>query len=166
MDYYEDEYQIADEAWFDPEQTAEALLDAIRENVNSNVNTIAAACALENELSEQAIRFNAILNILQNAFIKCERGEISKQQAVEETEDAVREIKDNCKALYLANVNIPDEELSESEIALLHEVIVGSKDIVTARKKVLEDSPYGSASESYYESLLSLPDYDGDEEYE
>lgn len=144
----------ANEALFDAEQTTEALLDAIRTNVNANVNSIDAAAALENKLSEQAASFNQCLTTMANAYRKCEAGEISREQAMDECKPCVDALKSHCEALNLSGVSVGSGDITEEEIAMLREVITGAKDIVAARKRELEDCPINSvASEGFMSSL-------------
>lgn len=147
----------ANEALFDAEQTTEALLDAIRTNVNSNVNSIDAAAALENKLSEQAASFNQCLTTMANAYRKCEAGEITREQAMDECKPCVDALKSHCEALNLSGVSVGSGDITEEEIAMLREVITGAKDIVAARKRELEDCPINSvASEGFMSSLYGM----------
>lgn len=144
----------ANEALFDAEQTTEALLDAIRTNVNANVNSIDAAAALENKLSKQAASFNQCLTTMANAYRKCEAGEISREQAMDECKPCVDALKSHCEALNLSGVSVGSGDITEEEIVMLREVITGAKDIVAARKRELEDCPINSvASEGFMSSL-------------
>ena len=69
------------ESMFDPEQTTAELLDNVKANVANTVKTVDAAASLENKLSEEAAQFNACLTTMSNAIRKCERGEISREEA-------------------------------------------------------------------------------------
>lgn len=148
----------ATEAMFDAEQTAQSLLDAIRQNVNSKVNSIDAAAALENKLSEQAASFNECLTNMSNAYRKCEAGEITREQAMNECAPCVAALKSHCEALNLSGVNFGSGDITEEEIAMLREVIVGAKDIVAARKTDLEShhDAMHDASEGFMSTLSGM----------
>lgn len=146
------DYGLAFESALDPEQTADSLLSAIRQNVNSQVNSIEAAAALENKLSEEAVSFNQCLLTLDNTFSKLSAGEIDKDEALATSRPIVAALKTKCKALSLAGARFSEDDISEEEIAIIREVIVGAKDIVSARKKELEDCSTSSASEGYMNS--------------
>lgn len=129
------------ENMFDPEQTTVTLLEAVKANVAKTVKTVDAAASLENKLSEEAAQFNACLTTMSNAIRKCERGEISREEMLAECAPCVTALKEKCVALKLADVKTTGDDITEDEIAMLREYIVGCKDIVADRKKELQDCP-------------------------
>ena len=126
---------------FDAEQTAASLLESVKVNVENTVKTVDEAATLENKLSEEAAQFNTYLTTMSNAIRKCERGEISREEMLAECAPCVTALKEKCAALKLTNTKITGDDITEDEIAMLREYIVGCKDIVAARKKDLQDSP-------------------------
>ena len=126
---------------FDAEQTTVTLLEAVKANVANTVKTVDAAASLENKLSEEAAQFNACLTTMSNAIRKCERGEISREEMLAECAPCVTALKEKCVALKLSNVKVTGNDITEEEIAMLREYIVGCKDIIADRKKELQDSP-------------------------
>lgn len=142
------------ESMFDPEQTTAALLDAVKVNVTKTVKTVDEATALENKLSDEAAQFNACLTTMSNAIRKCERGEISREEMLAECAPCVTALKDKCSALKLADVKTTGDDITEEEIAMLREYIVGCKDIVAAHKQELQDCPVTSAASEGVMSAL------------
>ena len=137
---------------FDAEQTAASLLESVKVNVENTVKTVDEAATLENKLSEEAAQFNTYLTTMSNAIRKCERGEISREEMLAECTPCVTALKEKCAALKLTNTKITGNDITEEEIAMLREYIVGCKDIVAARKKDLQDSP---AAEAATEGVLA-----------
>ena len=135
--FIEDNY--ASESLFNPEIKTADLLDAVRSKIETTVKTVDQAVSLENRLSEEAAKFNDCLNTIMNAARKYERGEIEKADMLEECKPCVNALKNECMALSLSNINVDSEDISEEEIAMLREYIVGCKDIVAERKKFLQD---------------------------
>ena len=147
------------ESMFDAEQTAAKLLDAVKANVEKTVKTVDAAVSLENKLSEEAAQFNACLTTMSNSIRKCERGEISRDEMLAECAPCVSTLKEKCVALKLANVEAKGTDITEEEIAMLKEYIVGCKDIVADHKQKLQDGEVEEKGAS--EGILStLSDYE------
>ena len=144
------------EGMFDPEQTTASLLEAVKTNVANTVKTVDAAASLENKLSEEAAQFNACLTTMSNAIRKCERGEISREEMLAECAPCVAALKEKCAALKLADVKTTGDDITEDEIAMLREYIVGCKDIVADRKKELQDCPTACESEGILAGLANL----------
>lgn len=140
------------ENMFDAEQTAASLLEAVKVNVENTVKTVDEAATLENKLSEEATQFNTYLTTMSNAIRKCERGEISREEMLAECTPCVTALKEKCVALKLVDAKVAGDDITEEEIAMLREYIVGCKDIVAARKKDLQDSP---AAEAATEGVLA-----------
>lgn len=144
------------ESMFDPEQTTAKLLEAVKANVAETVKTVDAAATLENKLSEEAAQFNACLTTMSNAIRKCERGEISREEMLAECAPCVAALKEKCVALKLADVKATGDDITEDEIAMLREYIVGCKDIVADRKQELQDCPVEGASEGLLAGLANV----------
>ncbi len=137
---------LANESMFDAEMTAGKLLDEVKVNVAEKVTTVDEAARLENKLSEEAIKFNNCLTSISNAIRKAESGEISREEMLAEVTPCVSELKEKCIALSLSGVDTPGDDITEDEISMLREYIVGCKDIVAKRKEELQNT--GAASES------------------
>lgn len=144
------------EGFLDPEMTSAKLLDAVRANVAEKVTTVDQAAALELKLSQEAAQFNDCLTTISNAIHKFERGEISKEEMINESAPCVSALKTKCEALKLANVNVPGGDITEDEIATLREYIVGCKDIVAAHKEKLQACCGDSATEGLMASMENM----------
>ena len=144
------------EGFLDPEMTSAKLLDAVRANVAEKVSTVDQAAALELKLSQEAAQFNDCLTTISNAIHKFERGEISKEEMMNESAPCVSALKTKCEALKLANVNVPGGDITEDEIATLREYIVGCKDIVAAHKEKLQACCGDAATEGLMASMENM----------
>ena len=144
------------EGFLDPEMTSAKLLDAVRANVAEKVTTVDQAAALELKLSQEAAQFNDCLTTISNAIHKFERGEISKEEMMNESAPCVSALKTKCEALKLANVNVPGGDITEDEIATLREYIVGCKDIVAAHKEKLQACCGDAATEGLMASMKNM----------
>ena len=144
------------EGFLDPEMTSAKLLDAVRANVAEKVTTVDQAAALELKLSQEAAQFNDCLTTISNAIHKFERGEISKEEMMNESAPCVSALKTKCEALKLANVNVPGGDITEDEIATLREYIVGCKDIVAAHKEKLQACCGDTATEGLMASMKNM----------
>ena len=144
------------EGFLDPEMTSAKLLDAVRANVAEKVSTVDQAAALELKLSQEAAQFNDCLTTISNAIHKFERGEISKEEMMNESAPCVSALKTKCEALKLANVNVPGGDITEDEIATLREYIVGCKDIVAAHKEKLQACCGDAAIEGLMASMENM----------
>ena len=144
------------EGFLDPEMTSAKLLDAVRANVAEKVTTVDQAAALELKLSQEAAQFNDCLTTISNAIHKFERGEISKEEMINESAPCVSALKTKCEALKLANVNVPGGDITEDEIATLREYIVGCKDIVAAHKEKLQACCGDAATEGLMASMKNM----------
>ena len=144
------------EGFLDPEMTSAKLLDAVRANVAEKVTTVDQAAALELKLSQEAAQFNDCLTTISNAIHKFERGEISKEEMMNESAPCVSALKTKCEALKLANVNVPGGDITEDEIATLREYIVGCKDIVAAHKEKLQACCGDTATEGLMASMENM----------
>lgn len=144
------------EGFLDPEMTSAKLLDAVRANVAEKVTTVDQAAALELKLSQEAAQFNDCLTTISNTIHKFERGEISKEEMMNESAPCVSALKTKCEALKLANVNVPGGDITEDEIATLREYIVGCKDIVAAHKEKLQACCGDAATEGLMASMENM----------
>lgn len=144
------------EGFLDPEMTSAKLLDAVRANVAEKVTTVDQAAALELKLSQEAAQFNDCLTTISNAIHKFERGEISKEEMMNESAPCVSALKTKCEALKLANINVPGGDITEDEIATLREYIVGCKDIVAAHKEKLQACCGDAATEGLMASMENM----------
>jgi len=154
-------YSIAMEGIFDPEATVDTLLATVKENITSKVTTVDQAASLENRLSEEAAEFNSMLATISNAMRQCEAGEITKEEALAAAKPCVDALKERCEALKLGGVDVKDDDITESEIAMLREFIVGCKDIVAAHKESLQECPVAQNEEKSKEASEGVLSYLG-----
>ena len=150
-------YGYALENVFDPEMTTDKLLDLVRQNVQSKITTVDQAAELENQLSEEAAEFNNMLRTISNAMSECKAGNISREEMLRVSAPCIKALKTNCKALSLVDVEMGEDDISENEIAMLREYIVGCKDIVAQHKESLQDC---SVTQNAQEGItMSRSDY-------
>lgn len=149
-------YTSAMEGIFDPEATVDSLLATVKENITSKVTSVDQAADLENRLSEEAAEFNSMLATISTAMRQCEAGEITKEEALAAAKPCVDALKERCEALKLGGVDVKDDDITENEIAMLREYIVGCKDIVAAHKEELQDCPITQNEEKSEEASESL----------
>ena len=109
------------------QQNAASLIETATLAINAKVNTIEEAEAMIQELSSEAVKFNELLTCIMNAMRQVESGDMQKEEAAGIIAPAVKELKDKCTALKIANVEAPGDDITEDEIATLRELIVGAK---------------------------------------
>lgn len=154
-------YTSAMEGIFDPEATVDSLLATVKENITSKVTSVDQAADLENRLSEEAAEFNSMLATISTAMRQCEAGEITKEEALAAAKPCVDALKERCEALKLGGVDVKDDDITENEIAMLREYIVGCKDIVAAHKETLQDCPITQNEEKSEEASEGVLSYLG-----
>lgn len=154
-------YTNAMEGLFDPEQTVDSLLATVKDNIASKVTTVDQAADLENRLSEEAAEFNSMLATISTAMRQCEAGEITKEEALAAAKPCVDALKERCEALKLGGVDVKDDDITENEIAMLREYIVGCKDIVAAKKEALQNCPIAQNEEKSAEASEGVLSYLG-----
>ena len=109
------------------QQNAASLIETATLAINAKVNTIKEAEAMIQELSSEAVKFNELLTCIMNAMRQVESGDMQKEEAAGIIAPAVKELKDKCTALKIANVEAPGDDITEDEIATLRELIIGAK---------------------------------------
>lgn len=109
------------------QQNAASLIETATLAINAKVNTIEEAEAMIQELSSEAVKFNELLTCIMNAMRQVESGDMQKEEAAGIIAPAVKELKDKCTALKIANVEAPGDDITEDEIATLRELIIGAK---------------------------------------
>lgn len=109
------------------QQNAASLIETATLAINAKVNTIEEAEAMIQELSSEAVKFNELLTCIMNAMRQVESGDMQKEEAAGIIAPAVKELKDKCTALKIANVEAPGDDITEDEIATLRELIIGTK---------------------------------------
>ena len=109
------------------QQNAASLIETATLAINAKVNTIEEAEAMIQELSSEAVKFNELLTCVMNAMRQVESGDMQKEEAAGIIAPAVKELKDKCTALKIANVEAPGDDITEDEIATLRELIIGAK---------------------------------------
>ena len=109
------------------QQNAASLIETATLAINAKVNTIEEAEAMIQELSSEAVKYNELLTTIMNAMRQVESGDMQKEEAAGIIAPAVKELKDKCTALKIANVEAPGDDITEDEIAILRELIIGAK---------------------------------------
>lgn len=109
------------------QQNAASLIETATLAINAKVNTIEEAEKMIEQLSSEAVKFNELLKDIANAMHQVESGDMSKEEAAGIIAPAVKELKDKCCALKIANAEAPGDDITEDEIAILRELIIGTK---------------------------------------
>ena len=109
------------------QQNAASLIETATLAINAKVNTIEEAEKMIDQLSSEAVKFNELLKDIANAMHQVESGDMSKEEAAGIIAPAVKELKDKCCALKIANAEAPGDDITEDEIAILRELIIGAK---------------------------------------
>lgn len=118
------------ESIFKEKPDLDSLLETVRLAINSKVTTVEEAETMISELSSEATKFNALITTITNAMRQVEQGEMSKEEAVSIVTPAVKELKEKCVALKISNIetsDMEDEDITEEELNILRELIVGAK---------------------------------------
>jgi len=123
------------------EQSAQSMIAAATTGINSKINTIEAAEQLVATLSNEAAKFNQHLLAISNAMHQLEIGDISQEEARATIVPCVQALKSTCSALKFADVQMSDsDDITEEEIAILRELIIGVKAAADARLVTLKTS--------------------------
>lgn len=109
------------------QQNAASLIETATLAINTKVNTIEEAENMIQELSSEAVKFNELLTTIMNAMRQVESGDMQKEEAAGIIAPAVKELKDKCTALKISNAEAPGDDITEDEIAILRELIIGAK---------------------------------------
>ena len=109
------------------QQNAASLIETATLAINAKVNTIEEAEKMIEQLSSEAVKFNELLTNIANAMHQVESGDMSKEEAAGIIAPAVKELKEKCCALKIANAEAPGDDITEDEIAILRELIIGAK---------------------------------------
>ncbi len=109
------------------QQNAASLIETATLAINAKVNTIEDAEKMIQDLSSEAVKYNELLKDIANAMHQVESGDMSKEEAAGIIAPAVKELKDKCCALKIANAEAPGDDITEDEIAILRELIIGAK---------------------------------------
>lgn len=109
------------------QQNAASLISTATLAINAKVNTIEEAENMIQELSAEAVKYNELLTTIMNAMRQVESGDMTKEEAAGIIAPAVKELKDKCTALKIANADAPGDDITEDEIAILRELIIGAK---------------------------------------
>lgn len=109
------------------QQNAASLIETATLAINAKVNTIEEAEKMIQDLSSEAVKFNELLTNIANAMHQVESGDMSKEEAAGIIAPAVKELKDKCCALKIANAEAPGDDITEDEIAILRELIICAK---------------------------------------
>lgn len=109
------------------QQNAASLIETATLAINAKVNTIEEAENMIQELSSEAVKYNELLTTIMNAMRQVESGDMQKEEAAGIITPAVKELKDKCTALKISNAEAPGDDITEDEIAILRELIIGAK---------------------------------------
>lgn len=109
------------------QQNAASLIETAALAINAKVNTIEEAEEMIQNLSSEAVMFNELLTTIMNAMRQVESGDMQKEEAAGIITPAVKELKDKCTALKISNAEAPGDDITEDEIAILRELIIGAK---------------------------------------
>lgn len=109
------------------QQNAASLIETATLAINAKVNTIEEAEQMIDDLSSEAVKYNELLTTIMNAMRQVESGDMQKEEAAGIIAPAVKELKDKCTALKIANAEAPGDDITEDEIAILRELIIGAK---------------------------------------
>lgn len=109
------------------QQNAASLIETAALAINAKVNTIEEAEEMIQSLSTEAVMFNELLTTIMNAMRQVESGDMQKEEAAGIITPAVKELKDKCTALKISNAEAPGDDITEDEIAILRELIIGAK---------------------------------------
>lgn len=109
------------------QQNAASLIETATLAINAKVNTIEEAEKMIQDLSSEAVKFNELLTTIMNAMRQVESGDMQKEEAAGIIAPAVKELKDKCTALKISNAEAPGDDITEDEIAILRELIIGAK---------------------------------------
>ena len=109
------------------QQNAASLIETATLAINAKVNTIEEAEKMIEQLSSEAVKLNELLTNIANAMHQVESGDMSKEEAAGIIAPAVKELKEKCCALKIANAEAPGDDITEDEIAILRELIIGAK---------------------------------------
>lgn len=109
------------------QQNAASLIETAALAINAKVNTIEEAEEMIQSLSSEAVMFNELLTTIMNAMRQVESGDMQKEEAAGIITPAVKELKDKCTALKISNAEAPGDDITEDEIAILRELIIGAK---------------------------------------
>ena len=118
------------------QQNAASLIETATLAIHSKVNTIEEAEQMIQELSSEAVKYNELLTTIMNAMRQVESGDMQKEEAAGIIAPAVKELKDKCTALKIANAEAPGDDITEDEIAILRELIIGAKAAAEDRERV------------------------------
>lgn len=109
------------------QQNAASLIETATLAINAKVNTIEEAENMIQDLSSEAVKYNELLTTIMNAMRQVESGDMQKEEATGIIAPAVKELKDKCTALKISNAEAPGDDITEDEIAILRELIIGAK---------------------------------------
>lgn len=129
--------EIVVEGLFSKPKTAEALLEKMQKKVNK-LKTIGACDDMLRQLDTESKKFNNAISSLKNAA--AEYQETNDKKALRSTAGPIlKELNKTCKLLKLKNIASDSKNITQEEIAKLHDFISGSKQLINARKKTLKE---------------------------
>lgn len=135
-------YSVAVEGLFSKPKTAEALLSKMQKKVG-RLKSIGACDDMIRQLNAEASKFNSALSALKKAS-----GDFQKTNDKKALKAAagpvLKDLNKTCKLLKIKSISSDPKNITQEEIAKLHDFIKGAKQLIVARKKVLS----GAATES------------------
>lgn len=135
-------YSVAVEGLFSKPKTAEKLLVTMQKKVG-RLKSIGACDDMLRQLNTEASKFNSAISALKKA--SGEYSQTNDKKALKAAAGPVlKDLNKTCKLLKIKSIASDPKNISQEEIAKLHDFIKGAKQLIVARKKVLS----GAATES------------------
>lgn len=139
---FDNEYSVAVEGLFSKPKTAEALLGKMQKKVG-RLKSIGACDDMIRQLNAEASKFNTALSALKKASSDFQQTN-DKKALKAAAGPVLKDLNKTCKLLKIKNISSDPKNITQEEIAKLHDFIKGAKQLIVARKKVLS----GAATES------------------
>ena len=133
------------EGLFNPQQTVDSLMETIKKNIEAKYTTDDELLKLSEKISEESAKFNQCLTELSNTMRKCEQGEISKEEAAAECAPIVQCLKSFADCSGMCGINFDSEDITESEIQMVSELLSKTKAHVESLLSNADNSAFESA---------------------
>jgi hypothetical protein len=134
------------------------ILDEVEDVINSDINNEDIADNLVGLVADEAANFNGILMNMADAYRAYDSGAISYESMMTICTEGSSALKDKVIALNLTDDY--SDDITEEEIGMVREFLIGCKEIAEARR---DDLAYES---EYYDDDEYYDDYDDYEESE
>lgn len=123
----------AQEGFFGPRPVAK-LLAKVQKNVDKKCKTTEDCDDMLAKIKEEEAKFNENIGIMATARKKYDAGEIDKKALVAEVTPCIKDLKTTCKMLNLSDFAKDPKDITEDELSNLKAFIVGTRDIIRAKK--------------------------------